>query len=104
MVGGRDARKTSAAAASTAAISMRVALPAGTRSAASILLGRQLLEGREQELPEAIDRGDQHALVGRVRVLDLGAEGDHVAARELRPQDAALEARVDGLDRGRLAH
>ena len=45
---------------------------ARTRSA------RQLVDDADEELPEALDRRDAHALVGRMRELDLRPEREHV--------------------------
>ena len=42
---------------------------------------RQLVDEADEQPPEALDRGDAHALVGRVRELDLRAEREHVERR-----------------------
>ena len=51
---------------------------------------RDRLKRSPQQAPRLLDRGDAHGLVGRVRVLDVGAEGDHVHVRIGALDDAAL--------------
>ena len=54
------------------------------------LLLRHGLEGGHEQAPRLLDRGDAHGLVGRVRVLDVGAERDHVHVRIGLLNDATL--------------
>ena len=54
------------------------------------LLLRHGLEGGYEQAPRLLDRGDAHGLVGRVRVLDVGAERDHVHVRIGLLNDATL--------------
>ena len=64
---------------------------------------RQLVDDADEQPPEALDGRDAHALVGRVRRLDLRAERDHVEPCDLVADDRRLEAGVHGGDDRRLA-
>src|SRR5918995_4498350 len=56
--------------------------------------GRELVDHAGEQAPEALDGGDAHALVGRVRRFDLRAERDHVQARHPLADDGRLEPGV----------
>src|ERR671911_545674 len=59
----------------------------------------QLVDNRDEKLPEALDCRDAHTLVGRVRELDLRAERQHVeTAGHLAADDRGLEAGVHRRD------
>src|SRR5581483_887033 len=62
--------------------------------------GLEPLQEDLQEAPEALDRRDLYALVGTVRVLDLGAERDHLHSVVLFADDATLQAGMHGHQRG----
>src|SRR5918995_5543692 len=64
---------------------------------------RHLVDEGDEQRPEALDGGDAHALVGRMRELDLGAEREHVEAGHLGPDHGRLEAGVNRGDDRRLA-
>src|SRR5829696_7573470 len=58
-------------------------------------LRRQFVDDRDQQLPEALDRRNAHALVRRMWELDLRPERQHVEmAGNLSADDRGLEAGV----------